>query len=212
MTIKLSRREKTLLYILFCLILIAGGIYFLVLPALSRTVEANSEAEALKTQMQQMQIINDSYESKLDSYNDLTKSTNAIYADYFLNTATDEELDSFITKIALSTGVSPQNLTINTPEFSPITPYGAASEEEETEENTKKQFGSLVTNLTVSGECSYTDFIKLIAAFESKSQLHIASASFQDGTEAQSSPTFSIGLDVYTLPPHNTGVSYYGEN
>lgn len=216
MTIKLSKREKTMLYILFCLILVAGGMSFLILPGLSRTMEAKSEADSLEMQLQEMQVINDSYGSKLDSYNDLTESTNDLYVDYFLNTATDEEMDVFITKTALDAGVAPQNLTINAPDFLPITSYSATSGEDQTNQdqadaNTETQFGSIVTNLVVSGECSYEDFIKLVAAFENQTQLHINSASFQNSTDAQQSPTFSIGLDVYTLPPHNTGVSYYEE-
>jgi hypothetical protein len=212
MAFKFSKREKLLLYLLLCLSIITGGISFLVLPAFTRNSEIKSELATKEIQLQEMQIIKDSYESQLASLDELTKDTDALYENYFLNTVTDEELDVFITNIALDIGIAPQNLTINISEFLPINPYSPFSGEVEADENGDVIFGSIVTNIFVSGECSYADFISLTDAFESKTQLHISSASFESNTEKETDSIFRIGLDIYTLPPHNTGVSYFEEN
>ncbi len=207
---KLTKREKMLLYLLFCLVIITGILFFFVLPAVSRNVELSGQIDGTEIQLKEMQIMKDGLSDSLSSVADLEEKTNALYENLFTNDITDEALDVFVTQIALDAGVSPQNLTINTPEFRGVSTYMDTTDDTAAEQE-DSQVGSIVFNLLVNGECSYNSFVKLVDAYQSKPQLLIGAATFLQGSTAESAGTFSISLDVYTLPPHGTSVAYITE-
>ena len=210
---KLTKREKMLLYLLFCLVIITGILFFFILPAMSRNVELSGQIDGIEIQLQEMQIMKDGLSDSLSSAADLEEKTNALYENLFTNDITDEALDVFVTQIALDAGISPQNLTINTPEFRGVGTYMGSTDttDDTAAEQEDSQVGSLVFNLLVNGECSYSSFVKLVDAYQSKPQLLIGAATFLQGSTAESAGTFSISLDVYTLPPHGTSVAYITE-
>ena len=108
---QLSSREKKLLYFLVCFLLIIGGWYFIISPALDKHTALNNEYQSLLMQNSSKQIELQRYLSapeelkeKQDSLNKIIKKYNPILK--------DEKIDKLITTLILNNGLDPISLTI----------------------------------------------------------------------------------------------------
>ena len=108
---QLSSREKKLLYFLVCFLLIIGGWYFIISPALDKHTALNNEYQSLLMQNSSKQIELQRYLSapeelkeKQDSLNKIIKKYNPILK--------DEKIDKLVTTLILNNGLDPISLTI----------------------------------------------------------------------------------------------------
>ena len=198
---KLTKREKTLLYILLCLVIAAGSVCLLLLPAISRNETLQTELDEIAMQKQQMEIKRASLAKNLERIDALNTEYNELYEDMFLSgTATSEKLDLFVTLTALQAGIAPNTLSIASMDYKPITLYaGDASDgDSSAAANTDDAPSIMVANLQISGSCSAVDFQRLTDAFAALPQLVISSASFTEG--ASQPDEFHLSLEIYLLP------------
>ena len=95
---KLSKREKSLLYLLLCLSIVAGMVALLILPALNRNLEAQDTLSQLQTQQMEMQIQKDRLPGALETLDALDVRCSRLYATFFTARSTSEALDLYITR------------------------------------------------------------------------------------------------------------------
>jgi len=70
---KLSKREKILLYILACIVIFSGGLYLLILPAFEKQTELTTEIDSYRTIQNEMEIqiqLSDNIQEQIIKAND----------------------------------------------------------------------------------------------------------------------------------------------
>ncbi len=182
MATKLSKREKVLLYVFLCLALTSALLFLLILPAAGRNLALSASRENMHFQLEEMKARMGQLEEKENRAAALKKETEALYADFFPSTVLPEELDALVTKTALEVGVAPQNLTMEMPGAAPAEETGSG--------------GGIVYPIVINGECGYGVFVNLADAFARQPKLVLKAMTYQ-----AVAGTFSLRLDIYTLPP-----------
>lgn len=108
---KLTKREKTLLYILGCFLIATAGIYLILLPAYNRYAVIHDQyLEAQSTQMSMEAAIGSipDLETALDENRGTVLTLESSYSDPLTN----EALDQLLTALCMNYSLSPQILSI----------------------------------------------------------------------------------------------------
>lgn len=128
----LSRREKMLLYIMALLIILVGGLYFLVLPAFEHYQSAR--ATLAETELRKREA--DAAISSMEPVSARIDELRAQYAglqQQLHPLLENEEFDKMITDMLLENGLLPVSLTVNSAGYLPLPEYGVVLDEEDEE-------------------------------------------------------------------------------
>ncbi len=110
---KLSKREKVLLYILALVIVLAGGVYFLVTPAIDAREAAIADVEAARieyTELRGQADMRAGLESAIqEAYNKITPYAGR----YRYAPMSSPGLDRFLTNLLISYGMTPADLSFD---------------------------------------------------------------------------------------------------
>lgn len=144
---QLSAREKKLLYVLVCFLLVIGSWLYLISPMLEKGTELKVEYETLLTENtnkkmelakvqaapQQLSIKKESLRKIIEKYNPILK---------------DEKIDKLLTTLVLKNGLNPKSLQIGEITDMKITDEQNKDKKDTTQTSYVKQ---VQVNLTVSG-------------------------------------------------------------
>ena len=190
---KLTKREKTLIYILICFLIIVGGWFLLLNPALEKN--SKKHAEYLEVQQQlttiQKQLIE--YEQAPQQLKILEESYNEIASQY-KDILSNDDIDKFLTTKVLSCGFRPVSLSIGA--------VSDASFKQATDDkaDTKKTSGNSILkqvtiNMSLNG--NFNNLKKLMDTIEKEKGVEIANLSYQlSNTEKN---TISLSFIMYMI-------------
>ena len=118
---KLTKREKLLIYLLACLVIVAGGIYFVVLPAYARYATVSSQAAEAEFTQESMTMAIEAMPSTMTAGNEANAKLTTLKAPFSVKLA-NEGLDVLLTQLCLSYSLTPTMLSIedNSAEDVPI--------------------------------------------------------------------------------------------
>ena len=136
-TNSLSKREKTLLFILLCLLVIVVGWYFLISPALDKNKTLQKDYEAVNTQFQIDKELVKTY-GDLDAANEKAASDVSTYKAIFYDYVTTEDIDKLLTGLVQKYALVPVTLTLEEAVGQEISPYSQDKKEDETNQETKE--------------------------------------------------------------------------
>lgn len=139
---QLSEREKRLLYILACFLIVIAGWFFLIIPALDKQTLLNQQYETVLMDNSVKQSELDKYLTAPDELKIKQESLKEIIEKYN-PMMTNENIDKLLTSAFLSNGLKPISLNIS--EVKPV----SSSSDESTET-------SYVTQATISVSVSGT--------------------------------------------------------
>lgn len=108
----LTKREKTLIYILICMIVFIGGLLLLVLPSFENYASAKAANVEAQTQLQLTKASMPDYSNLDENEKKLKKELDEIKK-YFYNEMDKEDLDQIITQIAVEHNLTPVNLSMS---------------------------------------------------------------------------------------------------
>ena len=108
---KLTKREKLLIYILACLVIGAGGIYFVALPAYARYTTVSSQAAEAEFTQESMTMAIDSMPSTMTAGNETNAKLTTLKSPFSVKLA-NEGLDVLLTQLCLSYSLTPTMLSI----------------------------------------------------------------------------------------------------
>ncbi|MBC3804444.1 hypothetical protein GH808_08365 [Acetobacterium fimetarium] len=108
---KLTKREKMLIYVLACLVIVAGGIYFVALPAYARYASVSSQAAEAEFTQESMTMAIDSMPSTMTAGNEANAKLTTLKAPFSVKLA-NEGLDVLLTQLCLSYSLTPTMLSI----------------------------------------------------------------------------------------------------
>lgn len=109
---QLSKRERTLIYILLCVIVFIGGTFFMVMPSFEEYTKAETNRDIA------VQTLN-STKKNMPDYSDVDEKLNASQEEIdkvkknFYSEMEKEDVDQILTTFAVEHGLSPVNLNIN---------------------------------------------------------------------------------------------------
>lgn len=150
MNYSLTSREKMLLYILLCLVIVVAGWFFLIEPALSNNTKSKSQLLKSQTELQSVKAKYQEYsDAPLNADREIKayqSKTEGLYANM-----SNEDIDKLLTGIVLKNGLVPQSFTIEKASNDKIAAYSPDENEEETKEDTEsKKDSSVITSTKVS--------------------------------------------------------------
>lgn len=141
---KLSKREKTLIYILVCMVVFIGGILLLVLPSFEKYTTAKTANDEASQQLMLTKASMPDYSSLDENVKKLKKELDEIKKNFY-NEMNKEDLDQIITLLAVEHNLTPVNLSM-----SEITEEEVTSYEEYLASQTTSSSTSTTTNGTAN--------------------------------------------------------------
>lgn len=146
----LSKREKTLIYILICMVVFIGGLLLLVLPTFENYSTAKTANDDAKAQLQITKASMPDYSTLDENVTKLKKELNEVKK-YFYNEMDKEDLDQIITQIAVEHNLTPVNLSmseITSEEVMSYENYLASQAKETTTTDNNNQNETAITKTT----------------------------------------------------------------
>lgn len=198
----LTKREKLLLYILLCIVIVVGGFYFLVSPALNRQLEAREALNLKQTeQLQAEQAIATIVRSKeaLDKVQNEIKVLEGKY----LSEADNEQIDTLITNLCIAHGLTPTQLSMTDRQALALPKYGESAEETAAAQGTEgstQQSPVQVMSITIATKGNLSALTSLADAIKDIPYLQInaASASEPSGsTYKDGALDITVDFEVY---------------
>lgn len=197
----LSKREKVLLYVLLCLIIVVGGVFMMVLPAMQRHNELSSDHASAEMSLQQAKASIIDYGS-LDK--DIKKATSELtkVKKKFFTTMAKEDVDALITQMAIEHNLVPESLNINDTESENVVDYKeylklleSGKTPTKAEENSTNVMKVYNVSLSVTG--SIADVQTLVNDANKTQTLKIASVSYSEQREEQK--TIAVTFKIYMI-------------
>lgn len=206
---KLSKREKVLLYLLLCLVIVVGSVYLLILPASERYSALKEEVDTLQMQQKQVDIRKSQIAPLLERVDDLQVKCEAIYENAFDITTDPEELDLYISTVVSYLGVTPDNLIIGTTEYKDPQKFAPLEEDDQTKDVEDAEEGLPVAALQISGSCGLNNFQAMLDGFSHDTSVLLTGATYN--SNAGGNGSFLISLEFYLLPMMGASSAGAGE-
>lgn len=197
----LTKREKLLLYVLLCIILVVGGWYLLLEPSLkenqnssSKLMDKETELVGVKSKYQQYSDAPLLAEKQKKEYE---KQTEGIYS-----MLSNEDIDKILTELVLKNGLIPQNLTMEDVSSGEITAYSADStSEDESSSDTSTEGNSIVKSVKVSLSVTGSlDGIKKVTdEISTNKGLKLQNFNYTLGTQENTEQTIVMNFVVYMM-------------
>lgn len=180
---KLSRREKVLLYLLACVMIIAGALKFLILPSIEDMNDIQTKIdEAMLTEIEMKAKISNKDAVKAN----VSKTTEEIntLAEDFYSLMPNEDIDSLITELLISKALVPDSMII-----SPLTDALSDSAESQSAYSCIKM---CYVNVHAIG--TYSDLSRLIEEVSDDKALRISAFNIE-GSYGSTDEAVSISID-----------------
>ncbi|MCC7571039.1 hypothetical protein KO465_06910 [Candidatus Micrarchaeota archaeon] len=208
---KLTKREKVLIYIMICVLILALGVFFVIKPAVSWKSSVDSKYEKTKLQKMEMETTISQKQTAKSEIKEYEKKIKKMQSK-FLEPMTNDEIDIKITGLIEKSGMTPQSLQIGasdsgvgafgetdetvgtdgTEQQGSETVDGSGTDMEQSPENNQEisqepenvpETGGNVTvnSVTVSAGGGLVSFIKLLALVQEEPGIRVSSFSIQMG-------------------------------
>ena len=190
---KLSKREKVLLYILVCLVIIVGTVYFFIVPAWTQYTQTEQDLQTLQMQKQQLLFKAANLPVYQSEAEQISSQTQQLRNSLFSEGITPDTLDADVTQLTSLAGIQPENMTIQANEYKVPALYNP---QEGNQENADA--GVLVANLQISGTCSPEAFENLLDVLAQDTFSLVENATLSKEDDGRNS--YHITLAFYLLP------------
>ena len=180
----LTQREIILLYILFCMILVLCGGYF-ILPAMQKHNQLQMDHDSVKQLLASTQAGIIDYSNVEDSLQEAKAELNAV-KDKFYQVQEEEDVDELITSMAIEHGLTPLELRISNMSEETIKPYQSDEEESQTVLSVK----TYVVSLSVNGKPE--DIQILVDDVRTTKSLKVSSLTYNSVESSKATITFKI--------------------
>lgn len=202
----LTKREKVLLYALLCVIIIVGGFFYMVMPAMEKHGDLQAEKDSAE-----MELI--SAKASIPNYGDLNKEIKEASKELktikkkFFETLKKEDVDKTITKLALEHSLVPTSLTITDAADEEIMNYKEnlkaleKKEEQGTKEDTDKKDKKntlKVYNISLSVDGSILNLQSMINDANKMKSLKVASVNYTTTTKDDTN-TMTVTFKLFML-------------
>ena len=189
----LTKREKILLYVLLCIVVFAGGLFWMLLPALEKHNTLKAEYDTAQLELQSAKA------SKID-YGDLDKQLKETSEELkniknkFYEEMNKEDVDNLITSMTIEHGLTPVSLSIAEVDQEDILSYTEYQLQQKKGSSSKNKDGKLTVynvNLSVSG--AITDVQTLVDDVRTTKSLKVSGITYsEEDDEKTTTITFKL--------------------
>lgn len=195
----LTKREKTLIYVLICFLILVAGWFLLLNPALEKNSQVHAEYEEKQTQLTTIKQQLKDYEDAPSQYQILEDSYNEIAGQYS-QVLSNDDIDKLITTKVLASGFRPKNLSIGEVTGASLQSTDTTATDGTANPSTDNSATSSVIkqstiNMTLNGDL--TKLKKLMGSINEQEGLEIGNLSYQL-SNAQSN-TVTISFVIYMI-------------
>lgn len=198
MNYKLSKREKTLMYILLLLVIVLSGWFLMVEPSLS---EYNQKQTILSEKQMQLSTLKATYADYVDapakavdeSAKYLTNKEN------FYQSMTNEDIDKLMTRMALLHSLKPLSLSIGQSEAANITSYVNSLDEDKNSTSDNEEdtlINKVEISMSLAGDL-YNAFA-LADDIKDSTSMRLKNYSYVRGETVQDSSMVLV-FDIYMI-------------
>ena len=188
----LTKREKFMLYVLLCIIIFAGGVFWMLMPALEKhnSLKADYDTAQLELQSAKASIIDyGDLDKKLkETSEELKNIKNKFYEDM-----KKEDVDNLITSMTIEHGLTPVSLSIADADEEPIMSYTEYELQQKKSTNAKSNTQIKVYNVNLSVSGAIADVQTLIADVRTTKSLKVSGVTYSQENEDQTTTiTFKL--------------------
>lgn len=193
---KLTKREKFLLYFLCCFTLVMIGAFVLAMPAMDKKNQAELDLAAAQGKLTSLQNTIAQY-GDLDGAIEEKKGEIAQIKDKFYSPMPNEDVDSLVKQILLGNNMLPISMEISSQENYPLTPYHpqTSQTQEPTEEETTTSSGLTLITVNVSFSGSLANLSNMIDQIANLEAYQAGSLTY-DAQNAENPITMTFKLFV----------------
>lgn len=198
---KLTKREKTLLYILLCVIVFVGGIFLLIMPAFQKSLTLENSYQTAKSKLQETKASVKNYDNLDQEIEEINQRLSSITAKFY-STMEYEDVDKIVTELALNHYLEPTSLNIAEVKKEEVVNYkeflanaakkddGSADANKEVDEDMALD----VYNVTLTVDGNISNLQTLIDVANESRSMKINSVSYADQSDENKSMqiTFKI--------------------
>lgn len=189
----LTKREKVLLYVLLCIVIFAGGLFWMLMPALERhnSLKADYDTAQLELQSAKASIVD---YGNLDKQLKETSEELKNIKNKFYEEMNKEDVDNLITSMTIEHGLTPVSLSIADADNEDIMSYTEYQLQQKKGSASKSKDGELKVynvNLSVSG--SIADIQILVDDVKTTKSLKVSGITYtEDDEEKTTTITFKL--------------------
>ena len=189
---KFTKREKVLLYMLLCVLLIVGSIFFLILPSYEKYNDLKASHQTAELELQ-------SARASIIDYTDLDKQIKQTAKELknikkkFYAEMKKEEVDSLITNLVIEHGLTPSSLSVTDATKESVISYETFTKNSNASSNeSTNQLKVYNVNMTVSG--TILNLQTLVNDANKSKTLKVASVNYseQESDEKEMTVTFKV--------------------
>ena len=188
---KLTKREKTLIYILICFLFIVGGWFLLLNPALEKDVAIKEEYLQVQSQLTTLKQQLKDYESAPEQLQIIEESYKEI-ADQYKAVLSNDDIDKYLTTKVLANGFRPKSMSIGA-----ITDASTKSASNNSDSKTTSSSVLKQVTVTMSLSGNFNNLKKLMTAIEQEKGVEIATLTYQ--LSSQEANTVSLSFVMYMI-------------
>lgn len=198
----LTKREKVLLYILLCIIILVGGLFLMVMPSMEKYTKLKADYDNAQIELQ-------SAKASIIDYGDLDKQLKETSEDLksvkkkFYSSMKKEDVDNLITSMTLEHGLAPVSLSIaETEEEEDVISYTqyllqlAKKTSPSTDKNSQTMMKVYNVNLSVKG--SITDVQTLVDDIRTTRSLKVSGLNYTDEA-SEEEKEITINFKLYMI-------------
>ena len=189
----LTKREKILLYVLLCIVVFAGGLFWMLLPALEKHNTLKAEYDTAQLELQ-------SVKASMIDYGDLDKQLKETSEELkniknkFYEEMNKVVVDNLITSMTIEHGLTPVSLSIAEADQEDILSYTEYQLQQKKGSSSKNKDGKLKVynvNLSVSG--AITDVQTLVDDVRTTKSLKVSGITYsEEDDEKTTTITFKL--------------------
>lgn len=196
MSYHLSKREKTLLYVLLLLVIIVVGWFFVLEPTLTKHNKLQTKLEEKEIQLHSLQSTYDDYKNAPEKALDETAKFNT-YKERFYPFMNGEDIDNLLTRMCLLHNLKPYSLTINDITQADVVSF--ADRLKETEDD-KKKGSSIIskTDVTMSVAGDILNAFALADEIKDNTSIRLKEYTYNKGETIMDS-TMILTFELYML-------------
>lgn len=195
---KLTKREKTLIYILVCFLIVVAGWFFLLNPALEKNSLVHIQYEQSQMELTSLEKQLKDYEAAPEQLKILEENYNEI-ADKYNSILSNDDIDKLLTSKVLAYGFRPKSMTIG-PTTDAVLKSDGTTESTDTATNQNQQSSNSVikqstVNMTLTGDLNKLK--KLMDAIHDLKGLEIGTLTYQLSGDTVN--TINLSFIIYMI-------------
>lgn len=196
---KLTKREKTMLYILALIIILICGFYFFLIPEYNAYSQMKSQVEETKLTAYSIRQNIENSEAVREKADEMSSELSSESSVYYPPMA-EWELDNLITGMLQKHNLKPQSLQVSLPTETAITNFGDKATATQTtnaaSSGTSDEGKMIVSRIQADVQGTKSDFIALTDEINSNPSIHINGFYMDSSSSNNEAADMTIDMEV----------------